>query len=277
MAGVADRRAIRLSAVPLEDRPAVQADAPVTFFLRTPLGRTAAISAALHAALGALILLMGSPPAAESVPISVTLVRAPAPAPASETATAAPPADTSPPAAAEEAPAPPPPPELAAIEPTAAAPALPEPVPPPPPQRPRPPVAKAPLASTSAAHDRPASAAAPAAQPSQTAPAAAEPPQQSAALPLIPPRALSGAAGNGKPAYPAEAMRRGIQGNVTLRVDVSRAGLATQVLVLASSGHRDLDDAAVAAVQKWRFVPASRGGEPVDATAEVPIQFRLAD
>jgi protein TonB len=104
-----------------------------------------------------------------------------------------------------------------------------------------------------------------------------QPAQQSAALPLIPPRALSGAAGNGKPAYPAEAMRRGIQGNVTLRVEVSRAGLPTQVLVLASSGHHDLDDAAVAAVQKWRFVPASRGGEAVDATAEVPIQFRLAD
>jgi protein TonB len=264
MAGIADRRAIRLSAVPLEDRPAVQSDVPATF-VRSSLGRTATISAALHAALGALILFMGSPPASEAIPISVTLVRASVPPPEAATA---PPAD--------ETPAPPPP-ELAAIEPAAAAPTLPEPMPPPPPQRPRPPVAKAPRASTSVAHDPPTPGQAPAAQPSHVAMADTQPAQQSAALPLIPPRALSGAAGNGKPAYPAEAMRRGIQGNVTLRVEVSRAGLPTQVLVLASSGHHDLDDAAVAAVQKWRFVPASRGGETVDATAEVPIQFRLAD
>jgi protein TonB len=101
--------------------------------------------------------------------------------------------------------------------------------------------------------------------------------QQQAILPLIPPRPVSGAAGNAKPDYPADAKRRGIQGKVVLQVEVSREGMPTRVLVLTTSGHRDLDDAAVSAVGKWRFVPASRGGEAVAATAEIPIQFRLAD
>ena len=30
-------------------------------------------------------------------------------------------------------------------------------------------------------------------------------------------------------------------------------------------------------VERWRFVPATRGGAPVSAVAEVPVRFRLAD
>jgi hypothetical protein len=30
-------------------------------------------------------------------------------------------------------------------------------------------------------------------------------------------------------------------------------------------------------VQQWRFVPATRGGTPVPAVAEVPERFRLTD
>ncbi len=64
---------------------------------------------------------------------------------------------------------------------------------------------------------------------------------------------------------------------MVLQVDVSREGVATKVHVLTSSGHRELDEAAVTTVGKWHFVPASRGGEAIAATAEIPIQFRLAD
>src|SRR5258708_29131270 len=72
MAGIADRRAVRLSAVPLEDRPAVQSDVPATF-VRSSLGRTATISAALHPTLGALILFMGSPPSSHTHPPTLPL------------------------------------------------------------------------------------------------------------------------------------------------------------------------------------------------------------
>jgi protein TonB len=88
---------------------------------------------------------------------------------------------------------------------------------------------------------------------------------------------VSGAAGNPKPSYPAEARQRGIEGHVVLRVSVDANGAATTVSVLSSSGHESLDDAALAAVRRWRFVPATRAGVAVAATADVPIQFRLED
>jgi protein TonB len=121
----------------------------------------------------------------------------------------------------------------------------------------------------------------PAAAPAATAAplVAAVPPQpiQVAAVPAIPPRALSGAAGNPKPDYPLEARRRGLQGKVMLRVEVSAAGRPQGVSVIASSGYPVLDRAALAAVERWRFNPATQAGLPVPGTAEVPIVFRLED
>jgi protein TonB len=119
------------------------------------------------------------------------------------------------------------------------------------------------------------------ASPSVTPPAT-EPPvataaPQVAALPIIPPQAISGRAGNPKPDYPAEARRRGLQGKVVLLVEVSAAGLPANVAVASSSGHAALDQAALAAVQRWHFSPATRGGAPVAGTAQVPIQFRLEE
>ena len=62
-----------------------------------------------------------------------------------------------------------------------------------------------------------------------------------------------------------------------LRVTVSPAGLPVNVSVAESSGYSVLDTAAVNAVEQWRFVPATRAGAPVAATAEVPLRFRLVD
>jgi protein TonB len=144
----------------------------------------------------------------------------------------------------------------------------PEPEPPPPEPQPRHVVAK----------PAPAVAAAPqsAAPPTIDAPVASAAPQV-AALPIIPPQPIAGRAGNPKPDYPAEARRRGLQGKVVLLVEVSAAGLPANVAVAASSGHAALDQAALAAVQLWRFSPATRGGTPMAGTAQVPIQFRLEE
>jgi TonB family protein len=98
-----------------------------------------------------------------------------------------------------------------------------------------------------------------------------------AALPVVPPRPVSGVAGNRKPDYPAEARRRRLQGSVVLRVNVSAQGAPEEITVLASSGHAVLDQAAVAAVHTWRFEPATRGGVPIAAPADVPVRFRLED
>jgi len=53
--------------------------------------------------------------------------------------------------------------------------------------------------------------------------------------------------------------------------------LPLSVSVAQSSGVAILDDAALAAVRQWRFVPAIRGGTPVQGTAEIPVRFRLTD
>lgn len=76
-----------------------------------------------------------------------------------------------------------------------------------------------------------------------------------------------------KPIYPAKAEKKGIGGRVLLRVQVNHEGVVTSVVVSESSGHAMLDDAAVAAVKKWRFIPAEENGQKIATTAMVPIRF----
>jgi TonB family protein len=55
------------------------------------------------------------------------------------------------------------------------------------------------------------------------------------------------------------------------------SGSAAAIAVAASSGHPILDQAALDAVQGWRFNPATRAGVPVAGITCVPIQFLLFD
>lgn len=80
---------------------------------------------------------------------------------------------------------------------------------------------------------------------------------------------------NPAPKYPPTARRMGEQGKVLLRVLVTMEGLAKTVVLNRSSGYEALDHSALKAVQQWRFVPARRGGSPVEAWVQVPILFRL--
>lgn len=78
------------------------------------------------------------------------------------------------------------------------------------------------------------------------------------------------------PRYPTRALRRGESGEVLLRIQVDARGIPAQVDVASSSGSRDLDRAAVAAAQRWRFRPAMRDGAPVAGVVNVPIAFNRA-
>lgn len=80
---------------------------------------------------------------------------------------------------------------------------------------------------------------------------------------------------NPKPKYPDMARNLGWDGNVLLRVRVSAGGYSEQVTVHRSSGHKELDDSAIDAVRKWRFIPAKRGDTAVACTVIVPIVFAL--
>lgn len=80
---------------------------------------------------------------------------------------------------------------------------------------------------------------------------------------------------NPKPGYPNLSRRLREQGTVLLRVFVTVAGNPTKVELKSSSGFPRLDRAAHDAVQRWKFVPAKRGDQPVDAWVIVPIRFSL--
>jgi protein TonB len=78
------------------------------------------------------------------------------------------------------------------------------------------------------------------------------------------------------PAYPAMAIRRHMEGTVTLRVLVDEQGKPIEVSVEKSSGQELLDRAAREQVlAKWRFQPAQVNGQHVRAWARVPVTFSL--
>ncbi|MGB0126250.1 MAG: energy transducer TonB, partial [Rhodocyclaceae bacterium] len=80
-----------------------------------------------------------------------------------------------------------------------------------------------------------------------------------------------------KPVYPALARRMGEEGRVVLRVHVDPNGRPGSIAIRTSSGSERLDQAATAAVARWRFVPARRGDTAVSASVLVPIVFNLTE
>jgi protein TonB len=80
---------------------------------------------------------------------------------------------------------------------------------------------------------------------------------------------------NPKPKYPGIATSRGWEGTVHLLVKVSAEGLSEEVTVQRSSGYDALDESAIEAVEKWKFIPAKRGNMAVSSSVIVPINFIL--
>jgi protein TonB len=52
-------------------------------------------------------------------------------------------------------------------------------------------------------------------------------------------------------------------------------GTVGNIAVETSSGHDILDQPAMDAVRQWRFVPAKKGGKPVDSWSIIPIKFNF--
>jgi protein TonB len=111
-------------------------------------------------------------------------------------------------------------------------------------------------------------AAAPAPQPAPVEPAPVE-------LPVTPPSFHAAYLNNPAPEYPAASRRMGEAGEVLLLVEVMPDGSPGEIRLRQGSGYARLDEAALAAVRRWRFVPARQGDEPVTAWVLVPIRFSL--
>ncbi len=79
------------------------------------------------------------------------------------------------------------------------------------------------------------------------------------------------------PSYPSDARQAGLEGTAVLRVQILANGRPGEISVSRSTGHSSLDDAAVTAVAKWRFVPAKDrdSGKTVACYTSLPVSFRL--
>ena len=64
-----------------------------------------------------------------------------------------------------------------------------------------------------------------------------------------------------------------IGGIVRVRVTVAADGSVDRLELAEGSGNRYLDRAAMEAVRRWRFQPATRNGQPISADVVVPISF----
>ena len=80
---------------------------------------------------------------------------------------------------------------------------------------------------------------------------------------------------NPKPVYPAEARKKGYQGEVILKAKILSNGRVDQVELKKSSGHEILDRSALAAVKQWKFIPAKEGGESIPVWVNIPVTFQL--
>jgi periplasmic protein TonB len=76
------------------------------------------------------------------------------------------------------------------------------------------------------------------------------------------------------PAYPASARADGVEGDVRLELVVGLAGSVESARVTRGVGH-GLDEAALRAVNQFRFAPATQGGHAVRVRMGWSMQFRL--
>ena len=80
---------------------------------------------------------------------------------------------------------------------------------------------------------------------------------------------------NPKPAYPPVSRRMNEQGKTIVRVMIGVDGTPQRAEIATSSGYDRLDQAALAAVMRWRYVPGKRGGVPEAMAFNVPINWVL--
>lgn len=94
-------------------------------------------------------------------------------------------------------------------------------------------------------------------------------------MPVVPPRSDASHLNNPAPIYPAISRRLGEQGQVLFNVYILANGTVGEIKIRRSSGYPRLDGAALAAVRRWRYLPARQGGEPIPFWYVQPIIFEL--
>lgn len=278
----------------------------VASWRRPRLPSASLASAALHAAVAGLLILLARPaplsPAAEQHGVTMLFEPAPAPAPPAPSPAASPePAMPAPPSKQAPLPEHPPPmvahtetvPQQPPVPPAAEqaedhasaqpvaptenmAEALPLPLPLPPPPAPSPPALPRPIAHARAVPP----ALAPISPAPPPEPTTAPPPFEATAAQHI--QVISGAWRRSLEAwlsshktYPEAARRRGEEGAVTLRFTVESSGLVTSVAAVRGSGSERLDTAAVSMLRGATLPPFDPTMPEQELTATVQVRYAL--
>ena len=77
-----------------------------------------------------------------------------------------------------------------------------------------------------------------------------------------------------EPEYSEEARTAKYQGTVVLYVEIGTDGLAHNIHVIKGLG-LGLDERALEAIDRWRFRPGSKDGNPVPVSATIEVNFKL--
>lgn len=75
------------------------------------------------------------------------------------------------------------------------------------------------------------------------------------------------------PVYPAQAREEGMEGTIRLKLDISDAGIVSNVKIIRSTGYPILDSEAVKVTKSWLFKPAKP--QSVNRTWVLNMQFLL--
>jgi TonB family protein len=78
-----------------------------------------------------------------------------------------------------------------------------------------------------------------------------------------------------RPIYPKDALRHERTGVVRLNFTIGVDGSVKNADVRRSSGHTDLDEAALTALSKCRFKPGMKDGQPIESTTNVQYVWTL--
>jgi protein TonB len=80
------------------------------------------------------------------------------------------------------------------------------------------------------------------------------------------------------PDYPPRALSRGIEGWVRVQFTITETGSVKDAIVVAADPERVFDEAALAAIARWRYNPRVVDGAPVERVGvQTEIRFELTE
>jgi periplasmic protein TonB len=82
-------------------------------------------------------------------------------------------------------------------------------------------------------------------------------------------------AGALQPEYPPSMIRAEQSGNVTVRVKIGTDGRVKDVQIISSASNEFAEATKRQALRKWRFVPATRDGQPEESWREMTVKFEM--